>query len=151
MKEGIAKMGTITQGAKQLVIAGAILFLLGLIQGAAVPYFFNPRMALSAHLTAVQGGTAIMVVGAVWGWIDLSVLWDRIGRWAVVGGMVGLWLALTLSAASGASQSLPIAVEGYRASEAMETVVSVAVAGASALLIAGWTIFTIGLIRKKMP
>lgn len=143
-------MGTLSQGSKQLVVAGAILFLIGLVQGAGVPYFLNPRMALSAHLTAVQSGTAIMVVGAIWGWTQLSASWDSIGRWAVVAGMYGLWLALTLAAATGASESLPIAGEDYSAGIATETVVSAAVAGSSVVLIAGWAIVTIGLIRKRL-
>ncbi len=143
-------MGTMSQASKQLVVAGAILFLLGLIQGAALPYFFNPRMALSAHLTAVQSGTAMMVVGAVWGWTHLSALWDLIGRWTVIAGMYGLWLTLTLSAATGASESLPIAGAGYSADAALETAVSVAVGGSSVVLVSGWTIFTIGLIRKRV-
>ena len=138
------------QGSKQLVVAGAVLFLLGLIQGAAAPYFFNPRMALSAHLTAVQSGTAILVAGAVWSWAHLSVQWGRIGRWALIAGMYGLWLALTRSAATGASESLPIAGEGYSAGRAMETAVRVAVAGSSVVLVAGWAILTIGLMRKRV-
>jgi (hydroxyamino)benzene mutase len=143
------KMGTMSHGSKQLVVSGATLFLLGLSQGAAVPYFFNPRMALSAHLTAVQSATAIMVAGALWGWTHLSAQWNRIGRWAVIVGMYGLWLALTLSAETGASDSLPIAGEGYHAGEAMETAVSVAVVGSSVVMFAGWAIFTIGLVRKR--
>ena len=142
-------MGAMSQASKQLVVAGAILFLLGLLQGAAVPYVLNPRMGLSAHLTAVQGGTAIMVAGAVWGWTRLSLQWDRIGRWATIAGMYGLWLGLTLSAATGASDSLPIAGKGYSAGEAVETAVSLAVAGSSVVLVAGWAILTIGLIRKE--
>ena len=143
-------MGTMNQRMKQLVVAGAVLFLLGLIQGAAVPYFVNPRMALSAHLTAVQSGTAIMVAGAVWGWTHLSPQWDLIGRWAIVVGMYGLWLALTLSAATGASDSLPIAGEGHSAGAAVEAMVSAAVAGSSAVLVAGWAVLTIGLIRGRV-
>lgn len=143
-------MENLSPASKQLVVLGAVLFLLGLIQGAAVPYFFNPRMALSAHLTAVQSGTAIMVAGAVWGWTELSSQWDRGGRLAIIAGMYGLWLSLTLSASTGASDSLPIAGEGYGAGRAMETAVTVAVAVSSAVLVAGWTILTIGLIRKRV-
>ena len=143
-------MVTVSRSSKQLVVAGAVLFLFGLIQGAAVPHFLNPRMALSAHLTAVQSGTALMVAGAVWGWTQLSAPWDLLGRWAVITGMYGLWLALTLSAATGASESLPMAGEGHSASAAVETLVSAAVAGSSAMLVAGWAILTIGVIRKRV-
>jgi hydroxylaminobenzene mutase len=143
-------MGAMSRGARQLVVSGAVLFLLGLLQGAAVPHFFSPRMGLSAHLTAVQSGTATMVAGCVWKWTRLPAAWGEIGRWAIIGGMYGLWLALTLSAASGASQSLPIAGAGYGAGEFLEMTVSVAIAGSSAVMVAGWAILTIGLIRQKV-
>lgn len=143
-------MERLSQASKQLIAAGAMLFLLGLIQGATVPFFLNPRMGLSAHLTAVQSGTAIMVAGAVWGWTHLSTRWGEIARWAIIAGMYGLWLALTLSAANGASESLPIAGEGYGASKAMEAAVGVGVTGSSSVLIVGWAIFTFGLVRKRL-
>lgn len=151
MTRGVLKIATTSQASKQLVVSGAILFLLGLLQGAAVPYFLNPRMALSAHLTAVQSGTAIMVAGAVWGWTHLPAGWDMIGRRAVIAGMYGLWLALTSSAATGASESLPIAGDGYGAGEFLEALVSAAVAGSSVIMVAGWTVLTVGLLRKKVP
>lgn len=142
-------MGMISRSSQQLVMAGAILFLLGLIQGAAVPYFLNPRMGLSAHLTAVQSGTAMMIGGAVWSWANLSGRWDLVGRGGIIAGMYGLWLALTLSAATGAGESLPIAGAGYSAGEFPEAIVSMTVAGSSLAMIAGWSVFTAGLIRKN--
>ena len=60
--------------ARMPILAGAILFLLGLIEGVLVQSFLNPRMALSAHLTAVQSGIALMIFGLVWRWVALSSL-----------------------------------------------------------------------------
>ena len=134
---------------RALIIAGAALFLLGLLQGAAVPLFVNPRMALSAHLTAVQSGMAIMIVGAVWSAVSLGSGLAKAARWTIVLGMYGLWLGLTLSAATGASEALPIAGAGYTAAPNMETVVSVIVLGSSGLMTLGWLLFVVGLIRSK--
>jgi (hydroxyamino)benzene mutase len=134
---------------RQLVIVGALLFLIGLLQGAVVPMFTNPRMALSAHLTAVQSGTAVMVAGMVWSSATLSPALERVARWAIIGGLYGLWTGLTLSAATGASQTLPIAGAGYSASAAVEAGVSALVLLSSVVIVLGWGLFVVGLLRTK--
>lgn len=138
-----------TSFSKALVVAGATLFLLGLIQGAAVQLFANPRMALSAHLTAVQSGMALMVVGVVWPVVSLSAALLKACQWSIILGMYALWVGLTLSAATGASEVLPIAGAGHDADRLTETVVTVIVLGSSGLMTLGWLFFTIGLIRYR--
>ena len=130
-----------------LLIAGSILFLLGLLQGAAVSSFANPRMALSAHLTAVQSGLSILVAGVVWSLLRLPRWLDRTARWAIAGGMYGLWIALTIAAATGASEALPIAGAGYQAREWVETAVTAAIVSSSLAMTAGWAALVYGLIR----
>lgn len=132
-----------------MVTAGAVLFLLGLLQGAVVQMFFNPRMALSAHLTAVQSGMAIMIVGVIWPAVVLNARLLLSARWAIVLGMYGLWLGLTLSAATGASSALPIAGEGHEASRLVEGAVSVIVYGSSGAMMVGWLLVVLGLIRNQ--
>ncbi len=134
---------------KALLVAGALLFLLGLLQGAAVQQFLNPRMALSAHLTAVQSGMALMIAGAVWQAVALPPALTCLCRWALVVSMFALWLGLTLSAATGASASLPIAGAGFAAAPGMELLVSALVLGSSALMIVGWGLLVVGLVRRR--
>ncbi|MXP15296.1 hydrogenase [Altererythrobacter confluentis] len=134
---------------RTLVVAGALLFLIGLLQGAVVQSFLNPRMALSAHQTAVQSGMAMMIVGALWASADLRSTYSSLARWTIVIGMFGLWAGLTASAATGASNNLPIAGAGYSAAQVTEALVSIAVLGGSVLMTIGWSIFVIGLIRAK--
>lgn len=138
----------LTAPQRTLIAAGASLFLLGLLQGAAVQMFANPRMALSAHLTAVQSGTALMVAGVVWTSVSLWSSVDSIARTAILLGMFGLWIGLTLSAATGASQALPIAGAGHSAGLETEALVSFVVLGSSGVLTAGWALFVGGLIRS---
>jgi (hydroxyamino)benzene mutase len=140
---------TRTSIQRALVVAGAILFLLGLLQGAAVQMFTNPRMALSAHLTAVQSGTALMVVGVVWPFAALRQAWRRFSASAITCGIYGLWAGLTLAAAAGASNTLPMAGAGYRASGIVEMGVSALVLVSSALMTAGWVVFVFGLVSAK--
>ena len=133
--------------ARMPILAGAILFLLGLIEGALVQSFLNPRMALSAHLTAVQSGMALMIFGLVWRWVALPSLWSAMARWSVAAGIYSLWFGLTLSAATGAGDSLPIAGAGYDAGPLAQTTVSALVLGGSAAMTIGWSLFVVGLVR----
>lgn len=133
---------------RTLLVAGAALFLLGLLEGAAVPAFANPRMALSAHLTAVQSGMALMIVGIIWPAGSLPPRTGAIARWAIIIGMYGLWIGLTSAAATGASKDLPIAGAGHSADATIEQVVSAIVLGSSVLMTLGWIVFLAGLIRS---
>lgn len=139
----------LTPHQRTLVVAGAILFLIGLLQGALVQSFLNPRMALSAHLTAVQSGMAIMIVGGLWTSADLRPTFSNIARWTIVIGMFALWAGLTASAITGASSNLPIAGAGHSAAQTTESLVSIAVLSGSVLMTIGWSIFVLGLVRAK--
>lgn len=136
-----------TTAQRTLIAAGAILFLLGLLQGAVVQSFANPRMALSAHLTAVQNGMALMIAGVAWQAASLDQRVDTAAKWSIIVGMFGLWIGLTLSAATGASNSLPIAGAGHSADHLTETLVSIVVLGASASMTVGWGLFVAGIVR----
>lgn len=136
-----------TTAQRTLIAAGAILFLFGLLQGAVIQSFANPRMALSAHLIAVQSGVALMVAGVAWQAASLAERVAAVAKWTMIAGMHGLWFGLTLSAATGASESLPIAGAGYSAGALTETLVSIVVLGSSASMTMGWGIFVVGLVR----
>ena len=118
-----------------LAKAGLWLFLVGLLIGAAIPKFTSPRLALSAHLTAVQSGTALLAIG--WFWPNLvrgNAFADPLGHalW------ISFWMlsaALTLAAAWGASRVLPIAGAGYAATPIKERVTAVAIKVASLAMI----------------
>ncbi len=138
-----------TTAQRQLIAAGAILFLLGLLQGAVVQSFANPRMALSAHLTAVQSGMALMIAGVAWHAASLSQSASAAAKWTIIVGMFGLWMGLTMSAATGASNNLPIAGANHSADHATETLVSVIVLGSSTAMTLGWILFVAGILRAK--
>ncbi len=118
-----------------LAKAGLWLFFVGLLIGAAIPKFTSPRLALSAHLTAVQSGTALLAIGWFWpqrthgnayATILGQALW--ISFWALSAG-------LTLAAAWGASRVLPIAGAGYAATSLKERVAAFVISAASVSLI----------------
>ncbi len=139
----------LTPAGRSLVITGATLFMAGILQGAVLDLHANPRMALSAHLDAVQSGMAVMIAGALWSTAKLGQRIEQIARWTHAIGMVGLWVGITLAAVSGASQVLPMAGEGHDGSALAESVVTLVVLGSSGLLTVGWALFLWGLFRAR--
>lgn len=103
----------ITSEGQSLIAWGTVLFALGLVQGLAIPFFRNPRMALSAHLTAVQCGMALMVFGIAWTFFNLSGVWSIVAHGAMTSGFWLIWLGISLAAVTGASKALPLAGEGH--------------------------------------
>jgi len=132
---------------KRLVFWGAVLFLIGLIQGALIPSFLNPRMALSAHLAAVQSGMALMVFGLIWGLISLSEKWLRYCYYSSVAGIYLIWFAITLAAVLGASKALPIAGEGFSTTAIGELAVDIIVYVGSGFSVFSAILIVFGLYR----
>lgn len=120
-----------------LLVAGTVQFLLGLLTGLALPVLKNKRMGLSAHLVGVQHGMVLWALGlivpplapapAIDGWMVYSFLL----------GLYGLWLAMLLAAIWGASQALPMAGAGHRASAGRERIVAALVYLPATLIVLG--------------
>ena len=142
-------MRELPPAGRALAVVGGMLFLAGLLQGLVVDHFPNPRMALSAHLDAVQSGMAVMIAAAFWSSLRLTRAIERLAWWTLAIGMVGLWLGITLAAMTGASEALPMAGSGCAARPAMEAAVTAIVAGSSLGLLLGWALFLWGLVRGQ--
>jgi (hydroxyamino)benzene mutase len=130
----------ISVNAKTLLFAGAVLFLVGLAQGVVIMNFANPRMGLSAHLTAVQCGMALMIFGLAWPFVRLGRGLLKAAMWSGIFGMYVVWAAITLGAIVGISRALPIAGQGFSAGPVMELVVQtiVTIGGVSCLVSGGF-------------
>jgi (hydroxyamino)benzene mutase len=114
--------------------AGFALFVAGLLLGAAIPRFKSPRLGLSAHLTAVQGGIALIAIGLLWPHFNLAPLTSTVLSFAL---WISTWLlslGIALAAMCGASKVLPIAGQGLRASAKQEQAVAILVGGSSVVL-----------------
>lgn len=135
---------------KNLLVFGAILFLLGLINGVAVPYFENPRMGLSAHLAGVQNALVLLVFGLMWPYLSLSQTALKICSTLSVYGMVAIWVSLVLAAVWGTSSATPIAGAGYVGRDAQELMVNVLLySGSIAIVIASVQVI-VGLVNSKL-
>ena len=111
--------------------SGFVLFTAGLVVGAFIPAFHNPRMGLSAHTTAVQCGIGLLAFAVFWPHFAISD-WAAQGLTLSLIASSGLLvLGLCLAAVSGASRALPIAGTGFSASDAGERAVSFLTIGSS--------------------
>lgn len=127
--------------------AGLILFTIGLALGAFIPKFRNPRMGLSAHLTAVQAGTALIAFGLFWPYFNVAGWASGLLSISLILSSGLLVVGLCLAAAFGASKSLPLAGNGFRANPAIETIVSALTVGSSVwMLLACLAICLFGIL-----
>jgi hydroxylaminobenzene mutase len=111
--------------------AGFVLFTAGLALGAAIPRLRNPRMGLSAHLTAVQSGLALLVFSLLWPHFGIAPWASMTIAISIAGSAYILVAALVLAACTGASRALPIAGQGFKATPIAELAVSVLTIGSS--------------------
>ena len=126
---------------RRLLWHGMLLFLLGLLTGFVIQQFSNPRMALAAHLEGILNGLFLLVLGAIWAQVRLSLRAARVARGCVLYGAYVNWGITTVAAALGTSALTPITAAGHTAAPWAERLaaigfgsVGVAMLIASALL-----------------
>jgi hydroxylaminobenzene mutase len=98
-----------------LCFSGTLLFLLGLLTGVAVPAVRAPRIALSAHVAAIESGLALVAFGLLGAHLDLgptSAAAIGHGLWI---SLYVLWVGLVAGAVFGTGKTLPIAGAGLAA------------------------------------
>lgn len=134
---------------RALLISGALLFLVGLLAGALVPYMHNPRMGLSAHLAGVQNALFLLVVAALWDHVSLPRRLSGALAWLGIGSMYGFWAALQLAAIWGTSQATPIAGAGFEGAPWQEGFVTWLLRGSSVAAVASTALLLTGFIKAK--
>jgi len=123
-----------------LCFTGLLLFLLGLLVGFGIPVFASPRVGVSAHATAVQSGTALIVVGLLWPHLEFWNGWSVPTAYGLWVSLYLLFAGLILGAAWATGRSLPIAGGGRPARPWKECFVQILLAiggiGATAATVA---------------
>jgi hydroxylaminobenzene mutase len=114
-----------------LCFTGMLLFLLGLLNGLAIPRLRSPRIGLSAHLTAVQSGTFLIACGLLWPRLGLGAPWSALLAHTLWISLYAVWLALLLAGVFGAGRGLEIAGQGLTTSPGRQRVVTVLLTGGS--------------------
>src|SRR5271170_3822359 len=92
-----------------LCFTGMLLFLLGLLNGFAIPRLRSPRIGLSAHLTALQSATFLIACGLLWPRLGLAAPWSAMLGHALWISLYAVWLSLLLAGVFGAGRGLDIA------------------------------------------
>jgi hydroxylaminobenzene mutase len=128
-----------------LSFMGALLFLLGLLTGFAIPKFRSPRIGVSAHLDAIESGLGLIAFGLLLLHLRLSVGWASFIGHTMWISLYLLWIGLLVGAAYGTGKSLPIAGAGLVAKEWQEntartliSIGSIGAVGAIVALLAQW-------------
>lgn len=132
-----------------LTISGMLLILISLLLGVAIPLFASPRLALSTHLTGVQGGMMLMVFGLVWRKVSLGNFWQHISCWFVLLGTWLVWAGNLLGAVYATGKLTPIAGAGQMSSPRDEWIVAGVLGGGSTLLVLGIVVLLFGLMRNR--
>ena len=134
--------------AQTLVALGAILFLLGLFSGFAIPMMTNPRMGLSGHLEGVMNGTFLIVVGLAWARLHLSDRAAGIAFWSLVYGTFANWVLVTFAAIYGTIAMTPIAGAGHSGAPWQESLVTVGLGSVGVAMVAGCGLLVWGFVRR---
>jgi hydroxylaminobenzene mutase len=114
-----------------LCFTGMLLFLLGLMNGLAIPRLRSPRLGLSAHLTGVQSGTFLIAAGLLWPHLAIAAPWDAVLGHALWVSLYAIWLSLLMAGLFGAGRGLPIAGGGITTTPGRQTLVTAILASGS--------------------
>ncbi len=134
-----------------LGIGGFVLFTLGLLVGIFISMLRNSRMGLSAHLTAVQTGPALIVFALFWQYFSIPDVWTPWLSYALLISAYVLAAGILLAAFFGASDALPMAGEGFSASRMQEMLVSFMVRGSSLVMLAACVIICYFALLRNGP
>ncbi|MGY4177770.1 hydroxylaminobenzene mutase [Bradyrhizobium sp. USDA 4518] len=129
-----------------LCFTGVLLFLIGLLLGFGIPAFASPRLGLSAHVTAMQSGIALIAVGLLWPQLRFWSGWSVPTAHLLWVSLYVVSVGMTLSAAWATGRTLPIAGGGVAAQHWQEIVVqallmigSIGTTAAIASILIQWT------------
>jgi (hydroxyamino)benzene mutase len=114
-----------------LAFTGVLLFFLGLLTGAAIPFVRSPRIGLSAHVAAIQSGLALLAVAWLGSHLAMSDGWARAIAHTLWISFYLLWIGLLFGAVFGTGRTLPLAGKGFTAQPWQETSATMLIAGSS--------------------
>ena len=128
-----------------LCFMGALLFMLGLLTGFAIPMFRSPRIGLSAHLAAIESGLALIVFGLLLPHLAISAGWAGAIGHSLWISLYVLWVGLLFAAVYGTGKTLPFAGAGLAAKAWQENIARILIsigslgsAGAVLALLSQW-------------
>lgn len=129
-----------------LIVAGLVLFLIGLLTGLVTPSLKNPRMGLASHVEAHMNGLFLIVLGLIWSFVQVSQLWEAIAVGLLLYGTYANWLATLLAGIWGAGGNMmKIAAPDHVGSGGKEGVIKFLLLSLTVADIAGVIIVLVGV------
>ena len=122
-------------GKRRLIRYGMLLFLFGLLTGAAMPELTNPRMGLSAHLEGVLTGMFLVMLGLAWEELNLSRMFGSLLYYFFLFAAYATWGFTLLAAIFGTSRLQPIAGAGYEGAPWQEALVGAGLVSGSVIFV----------------
>lgn len=129
-----------------LLALGVALFLAGLISGLVIPKLTIPRLGLTSHLEGTQNGMFLILVGLIWGRLELGETWLQIAFWTLLYGTWANWGATLLAGIWGTGKVTPISAGGRTGKPVHEKTVSTMLIGVGITDLIAVTIIFIGLV-----
>lgn len=144
-------MAQLQPADRRLIWHGVFLFFLGLMTGTQERRFTNMRMALSAHLEGVMNGMFLMMLGAVWGHVELPRPVRQTARWTALYGTYGNWLFTTLGAALGTAAANPTLSQGHHGTPRQERIVLLGFRSMRYAFLTSVVLILWGLASRRSP
>ena len=126
---------------KHLLVAGMILFLIGLLSGMLIPYYEDHHMGMSTHLVGVQNAIVLIIFGLMISHISISAKYLSLLSALSIYSMYAIWLSVAIAATSTVNVDNSV-------SALKETMTKLLLYSGSLAIIIATILITIGLIRK---
>jgi len=132
--------------SRRLLRLGALLLLMGLLIGLAIPALAVPRLGVSAHLNAVVGAVFLFALGLLWPQLRLGARGSIVAFWLAPYSFFTASLTPLLGGIWGAGGAmLPIAGGTARGSAFQEGVIAVGLVSAGAAILVVCVLLLVGL------
>jgi hydroxylaminobenzene mutase len=129
---------------RRYLVAGLVVFLLGLLMGFVGPSSINPRAALSGHVATLMGGGFLVALSAV---TPMLARWAaEAAFWPQIYSALSVASGYTLAAVWGAGKVLPIAGAGHHADPSHESIVTLLIATGSLAALLAVVILIVGAL-----
>lgn len=135
--------------SQQLLILGAILFLIGLLSGMVVEKMPNSRMGLAAHLEGVMNGMFLIVIGLSWEKLSLSNRNKAITFWLLAYGTFSNWVFIQAAAILRTSEMTPLAGAGFKGEPWAESLITGGLTTVAISMISAAVFLVIGFYKYK--
>ena len=134
---------------RRLLWHGILLVFMGLLTGAFLQSYTNPRLGLSAHLGGVMNGTFVALIGVAWDQLRLSPRPAAALFWSAVYSGYANWVGLFLAAVFGTSRTTPMLGAGHAGAPWQEALVGFFLGTGAVVILVACVLMLRGLAARR--